>query len=230
MDNYKYDMTVDKINKAIAYHEKRIDILKVDTRYSQDYVGIYLPRHELRLSLLKEKLANKQSISRISKHSLEIIEYRKNNPCLTLQQVGNKYGISRERVRQILKRAKEKTTHYYNNKKVAVVCSQCNKIFYLKEYDLIDRENLTNKTGGRFCSNKCAGYFKFEHNMVNIPVERIYNYDTIQSQYNKGMSLNEIAISNNTTTGIIGAIIHNLRKQGKIPHYRYKSIELKQQV
>jgi len=230
MDNYKYDMTVDKINKAIAYHEKRIDILKVDTRYSTNYVQIHLPRHELRLSLLKEKLANKQSISRISKHSLEIIEYRKNNPCLTLQQVGNKYGISRERVRQILKRAKEKTTNYYYRglHQVAVVCSQCGKTFYLKEYDLIDRENRASKTGGRFCSNSCAAKWNWEHGIFERHLK--YDYNLIIKQYNDNMSLIDMASLNNTTTGIIGAIIHNLRKQGKILHYRYKSIELKQQV
>ena len=31
-----------------------------------------------------------------------VIETRKRNPCATLQQIGDKFGVSRERIRQIL--------------------------------------------------------------------------------------------------------------------------------
>ena len=45
----------------------------------------------------------------ISPKSLKIVEYRKDNPHLTLQAIGDKFGISNQRVHYILKRADKNT-------------------------------------------------------------------------------------------------------------------------
>lgn len=42
----------------------------------------------------------------------KVIKIRKENPCATLQQIGDEVGVSRERVRQILSRAKLPTARY----------------------------------------------------------------------------------------------------------------------
>ena len=105
------------------------------------------------------------------------IEIRQSNPCATLQTIGDKLGVSRERVRQILNKAHKPTKHYIvtyhcngcgkeilkNNvggycmsckilrNKIPVACTQCEKIFYLSPSRLlVSREHY-------FCSNKCKG-------------------------------------------------------------------------
>jgi len=63
-------------------------------------------------------------ISEFRARHQELIDYRSNNPCLTLEQIGRKFGITREAVRQILARAGERTSSLnYGN----WVCSRCGK-------------------------------------------------------------------------------------------------------
>lgn len=72
-----------------------------------------------------------------------LIETRRRNPCATLEQLGAKYDISRERVRQILSRYGEQTKHYEQT----YDCIQCGKPFI--------------KKGSRFCSKECS--FNYHH-------------------------------------------------------------------
>jgi len=56
----------------------------------------------------------------------EIATLKSTNPCLTLQQIGNKFGITRERVRQIL--VKERTsTRRPNYGQYSKICPMCKK-------------------------------------------------------------------------------------------------------
>jgi transcription elongation factor Elf1 len=115
-----------------------------------------------------------------------VINLRKASPCMTLQAIGNKCGgISRERVRQILKQAELKTAHYkipkahpclkcgkittnklfcclkcfkeYHN--ISVICSGCGKLFKLSMSDLIARVNRHIKQEELYCSTKCYGKY-----------------------------------------------------------------------
>ena len=107
---------------------------------------------------------------------------REANPCATLQQIGDKYGITRERVRQILLHDKlptaaiiEKRIIYclncgketpnakfcnqecrYAYYHIEVLCSQCSKMFSLCQSSLIVRTKRS-KTGLLFCSKQCWG-------------------------------------------------------------------------
>jgi len=80
-----------------------------------------------------------------SKRTLDIIEYRKNNPCLTLQQVADKFGVSRENIRQKCRRSgiESKSLRYRkkvcplckvnNLKRLQVICAEC----YHKQHNVI---------------------------------------------------------------------------------------------
>ncbi len=70
-----------------------------------------------------------------------VIQIRQANPCATLQDIGNKVGITRERVRQILQTAQLDTYHY----RPTYICNQCG--------EPISRERATkNKL---YCSSDC---------------------------------------------------------------------------
>jgi DNA-directed RNA polymerase sigma subunit (sigma70/sigma32) len=56
----------------------------------------------------------------------QIIEYRLRNPCLTLEAVGKHFGISRQRVHQILVSKNQPTKHYIKQKPT-YKCLQCGK-------------------------------------------------------------------------------------------------------
>jgi len=54
----------------------------------------------------------------------EVIAWRRANPCLTLETVGFRFGVTRERIRQILAKAGEPTFHYRISKPTRI-CMQC---------------------------------------------------------------------------------------------------------
>ena len=65
---------------------------------------------------------------------------RMKNPCATLEQIGQKFGVSRERIRQILQRANLPTRRFVQHN---FICLQCGKEF-------------TCKWPRRFCSPECS--------------------------------------------------------------------------
>ncbi len=76
-----------------------------------------------------------------------VIDFRKANPCFTMETVATHFGCTREYVRQILKANGMPTWHLFTHKH----CIVCGKDMY--------QDRIS------FCSNKC----KREH--VNIPIE-----------------------------------------------------------
>ena len=69
--------------------------------------GASITERATRCRLCTRKLQLSQSPIR-----KKVIRIRMANPCATLQQIGDEVGVSRERVRQILSRAKLPTSHY----------------------------------------------------------------------------------------------------------------------
>jgi hypothetical protein len=109
------------------------------------------------------------------------IELRKATPCLTLQQIGDKLGVTRERVRQLLNKGEMPTKHYHYNSKlhcakcgkklfapsksglcqgcwasplVPLICDQCGKLFYRRQLRIL---NPRQPHTGFYCSKQCYG-------------------------------------------------------------------------
>ncbi len=70
---------------------------------------------------------------------------RKRNPCATLEEIGQKYNVSRERIRQVLSK------HGLSTKALVIksACMNCNKVIYKSQ---------------KFCSREC------QHEYARIPV------------------------------------------------------------
>jgi hypothetical protein len=115
---------------------------------------------------------------------------RNSIPCATLQEIGNKVGVSRERVRQILSRDSLSTKHYSmtyhcnmcgeqirkDNKSgyckvckvkahlVPLICDQCGTLFYRPQSDVITAAKRTNgKDSLTFCTKSCQGIYTANH-------------------------------------------------------------------
>ena len=81
--------------------------------------------------------------TQLSEKSQKIVKYRKENPCLTLTVIADKFGLTRERIRQIVSRAGIKTRHLSNSSKI---CPTCNGVKSRQ-------------------SKQCMSCFKREHNL-----------------------------------------------------------------
>ena len=133
-----------------------------------------------------------------------IIATRDRNPCATLQEIGDKYGITRERVRQVLKEAGVQTKHVlrvnhlicpfcggektYNSSRcptcreaqreavrlVPLVCDQCGTMFERKQVDVLTRAKRYGFGGPVFCSRRCQGIYTAEHYGIGTPNNPIY--------------------------------------------------------
>ena len=114
-----------------------------------------------------------------------IIQAKVNNPCATLEQVGSKFGITRERVRQILKRAGTSTTRYNYRAKmtcprcgqkkysasnycpkcyrglhnVTLQCINCGTYFERNQSQFLYQVNNPRYKGHFFCNRKCLGKY-----------------------------------------------------------------------
>jgi len=76
---------------------------------------------------------------------INVIRARRNNPCATQLQIANRYGITRERVRQILKEAEKPTAAY----KQIYLCPSCGK-------ELPSEKQLRARQGKvTFCNKQC---------------------------------------------------------------------------
>lgn len=113
-----------------------------------------------------------------------VIKERQENPCATLQQLGDKANVCRERARQILKKERLSTRHFtpryiclqcgkdlayrkrpfcsweckaiYNM--IPVECSECGTVFYRTWNNAFWRLNR-NVSGVMFCSKQCQGKY-----------------------------------------------------------------------
>lgn len=74
----------------------------------------------------------------------EIIKLRKESPCLTLQRIGDKVGLSQERVRQVLSSESLPTRRIYRMGK----CPNCGELFKRYSHHRKDQVKI-------FCSPEC---------------------------------------------------------------------------
>ena len=103
-----WDVSLDAPLKEDSDSE-RIDFVSTDAESAEDHVA----RREIE-SILNEKIEAFKK--KMTKRELEIFDNRifSDSP-LTLQEIGEKYGISRERVRQIEKNILKKMKEFFND-------------------------------------------------------------------------------------------------------------------
>jgi hypothetical protein len=178
----------------------------------------------------------------ISEQSIEIAKMRHDNPCLTLQQIGNKYGISRERVRQVLAKQGTTTKHYikrqyseclncgkqttnklYCTKKcrtdynqITLVCDNCGKSFNRKKSDIIRTSNNENYKGHQFCNSTCTGEYKRTHPFIYNYLSKYdynsYDLNLFESLYISGLQYKDIMNKMKISYKEYKAIYQYLRK------------------
>ena len=77
-----------------------------------------------------------------SNKSYAMALYRLDNPCATLQKIGDKFGVSREAVRQVLNRLEVPTKHQVQR----YICLNCGQVI---------SKPLVNGVPPKFCNRAC---------------------------------------------------------------------------
>ena len=140
---------------------------------------------EHHVSILPPNILPPQKRSIMTRNQ-KIAEFKKKNPCVTLAEIGKHYGISAERVRQIIKKATGKgcgqmtkprplclncglpckqLTHIYCSRKcynearlVTMECYTCGKLFTRRQSQVMRTATSPEyKTKRYYCSKKCSG-------------------------------------------------------------------------
>jgi len=117
-----------------------------------------------------------------------IIKHRQSFPCDTMQTIGDRFGITREAVRQVLKANNQPTANasfgtktrcyvcgekkhhsanickkcYMKQSNIPLKCDQCGEIFHKKKHYILYQTKIG---GGRFsfCSKRCQGMYIGNH-------------------------------------------------------------------
>jgi len=118
----------------------------------------------------------------------KLAKIRWTNPCATLQEMGDRLGVSRERIRQMLNKLELPTRHYSEKKMVGclecgslikegkefcnvkcrksynsvlVTCSQCGKLIKRKPSMVLSSKSRIRKgyKGNYYCDRKCLGLY-----------------------------------------------------------------------
>ncbi len=190
----------------------------------------------------------------ISEQSIEIAKMRHDNPCLTLQQIGNKYGISRERVRQVLAKQGAITKHYHEkilytclncgkvtpNKsgicskkcktdynQITLICDNCGKLFNRVKNDIIRASNNENYKGHQFCNNTCFGEYKRTYPFFYISKYDYNSYDLnlFECLYLSGLQYKDIMNKMEISYKECIAIYQYLRKNKRITRQRKRKYD-----
>lgn len=157
------DMTVQQISKELNVSRKTV------------------------LKYLKKLGLSNPDSHKIKQRTQDIVSMRIKNPCATLKQIGDKFGITRERVRQILNKNKLDTHHLCypkhrcnncgkptNHKlfcskkcklefsKATLICDQCGITFERRVYNM-KGNIIRNHSKNTFCSRRCLGLWMFDH-------------------------------------------------------------------
>jgi biotin operon repressor/endogenous inhibitor of DNA gyrase (YacG/DUF329 family) len=175
-----------------------------------------------------------------SENRLSVLKIREDNPCATLQTVAVQIGVTRERVRQILKTENKPTFHWRQKyiclncgremtrrrifcsrecrsayQKILVSCDNCGQL-----YKKSARRLITSIKRGHeytFCSKKCTGLYLGSHAKR---AHRKYDYNIFLNLYIQGLSHQRIAEQLGVKRRTSEQIIHTLRRQGIIQYFK----------
>jgi hypothetical protein len=85
----------------------------------------------------------------------KVVNLRMKNPCMTLQSMGDIFGLTRERIRQILKSENKPTVHLRQH----FICTVCGIEFLKRKGDC----------NNAFCSAECYHRWTKENEKIIIP-------------------------------------------------------------
>lgn len=182
-----------------------------------------------------------QTEIKIPVNKIEVLNTKLRNPCATLQQIGDKYGLSRERIRQILEPynlpAGRSIRGLYSRtcpscggeknegakicskclrrngyaRLIPIACEVCGKIVYRSEKNVIWK--IKNKKQEHFwCSNKCKGRWLGN----NYHPQPKYDWDKVIGLYRDNYTAKEIEQMTGTPMQTIYTMIPYFRKKGII--------------
>jgi len=131
--------------------------------------------------------------------TIQIVQFKLRNPNMALRKVGEIFGISGERVRQICSVYQVETSRVVDlhpckgcgidivgqrNRKfcsdnclyhylyTALVCHTCNQIFYRRRTVVIKQEDDSRYKGRNYCSRECSAR-GMSKNMIGISKRRV---------------------------------------------------------
>jgi hypothetical protein len=140
------------------------------------------------------------------------------NPCATLQELSDSFGVTRERIRQVLNELELPTKHYSEKKMVSclqcgspikegkefcnlkcqnayntilITCSQCGKLMERKACQTLlteSRMKLGYK-GNFFCSKRCQGFWLAEKHGYGVDGEITLNCLHCRKEFHIPMSM-----------------------------------------
>jgi len=172
----KYDTTIQ--NNLVSYYKANPNLTLIQL-HKQTGISLYHIRKILDIDGIRPIRCHKKHYTRniaSLKHEA-IVAYRLSNPCLTLQSVGDKFGITREGIRQILKKYNVRTRHFTPPKVcancgthikqgkycsecshklhyVTVCCNGCGKMFEKRISDILSYQSSKNYNN-YYCSMDC---------------------------------------------------------------------------
>ena len=178
-----------------------------------------------------------------SAKTLAIERAGKENPCLTRSAIAEHFGVSREYVRTVLKRARINTRHIiikssrlcrcgnevtekgaqycYDCRHIRLICDQCGCV-YTKH--IKDVANKTMKHRHQFCSKQCQGrwlgerYGRFSLGDTSRKGKSKYDYilPEIAHRLVSGESMYHIGIAMGIPVGSIGMIADKILRLSSV--------------
>ena len=195
---------------------------------------------EITIEELRNRFGNLRILNTPS--NIDICMTRLNSPKATLQEIGDKFDLSRERVRQILKqmhlptKAIRPSLYKFNCYNCGIeskrrfcsikcrseyffeslYCEVCNvEIKRLKSE--IKRNIVKHDYKHTFCSKRCQGiWLSSNYGFAFHKNNKIYDYQLIGELYLKGLKYKEISEIVGTGEKYLGSIINKLKKSGEI--------------
>lgn len=151
----------------------------------------------------------------------KLAKMRWTNPCATLQEMGDRFGVSKERVRQVLNEMDLPTRHFSEKKMVSclkcgnpikegkefcdrecqndyntilITCSQCGNLMERKACKTLLTENKIRLgyKGNFFCSKRCQGFWLAENHGYGVEGEVTMNCPSCGKEFHIPMGVYKV--------------------------------------